>query len=146
MSAKKIFINLPVRDLARSIAFYTQLGCELNRQFTDETAACLVISEEIYVMLLTEAKFLTFIPGPISDAKKATEVLNCLTVDSRPGVDEFIAKAVAAGATTFCPPTDYGFMYGHSFQDLDGHIWECVWLDPEVASGQKRPDEVTASA
>ena len=112
--------------------FFTRLGYEFNRQFTDQTAACMVVSEDIYVMLLTEEKFKTFIPGGISDAKKSTEVLVCLSVESRPAVDDIISKALAAGGTTFSDPQDYGFMYGRSFQDLDGHIWEFIYMDPSA--------------
>jgi uncharacterized protein len=130
MSARKIFVNLPVKDLDKSVEFFTKLGYEFNPQFTDETATCMIVSEDIYVMLLTEPKFKTFIPHGISDARKATEVLVCLTADSRQAVDEIIAKAVAGGGTTFSKPQDYGFMYGHSYQDLDGHIWEFVYLEP----------------
>ena len=130
MSSKKIFVNLPVKDLKKSIGFFESLGYSFNPQFTDETAACMVISEDIYTMLLTEPKFQTFIPNAIGDAKKSTEVLVCLSMDSRKEVDETISKAVAGGATTFTKPIDYGFMYSHSYQDLDGHIWELIHMDP----------------
>lgn len=130
MTNKNIFVNLPVRDLPASIAFFTALGYEFNRQFTDETAACMVVSDTIYVMLLTHAKFQSFVPLPISDAKKATEVAVCLSFENRQTVDETLAKAIAAGGTTYSEPTDYGFMYFRAFQDLDGHIWEYLWMDP----------------
>ena len=127
---RKIFVNLPVKDLKRSMDFFGRLGFSFNPQFTDETAACMVVSEDIYAMLLTHAKFKEFTPHPVADAMKATEVLVCLTCDSRAQVDETVAKATAAGARTFKDPMDYGFMYGQSFQDLDGHVWEWVWMDP----------------
>lgn len=132
MSSKKIFVNLPVKNLDKSMQFFRSLGYDFNLQFTDETAACMVISEDIYVMLLTEPKFQTFIPAgnAIGDAKKSTEVLVCLSLDSRPQVDEIVAKAVAGGGKTFTEPIDYGFMYSHSMQDLDGHVWEFIYMDP----------------
>jgi len=128
--SQKIFVNLPVRDLNKSMAFFRALGYDFNAQFTDETAACMVINEHIYTMLLTHAKFQEFTPKPIGDAKQSTEVLVCLSCDSRQQVDDIMNKALAAGATTCKPPQDYGFMYGQSFQDLDGHIWEFMWMDP----------------
>lgn len=129
--ATKIFVNLPVRDLPKSMEFFSRLGYRFNKQFTDETAACLVIAEDIYAMLLTHAKFGEFTPKAICDAT-TTEVLVCLSCDSRAQVDEIVSKAVAAGGTTYKAPMDYGFMYGHGFQDLDGHIWEYMWMDPSA--------------
>ena len=128
--ARKIFVNLPVKDLDKSKEFFGRLGFSFNPRFTDDTAACMVVSEDIYAMLLTEAKFKEFTPHPISDATKSTEVLVCLSCESRGQVDEVVAKAVAAGGRTFKGPMVYGFMYGHSFQDPDGHIWEWIWMDP----------------
>ena len=130
--ATKIFVNLPVRDLPKSMEFFSRLGYSFNKQFTDETAACLVIAEDIYAMLLTHAKFGEFTPKAICDATTTTEVLVCLSCDSRAQVDEIVSKAVAAGGTTYKAPMDYGFMYGHWFQDLDGHIWEYMWMDPSA--------------
>lgn len=132
MASKKIFVNVAVKDLNKSIAFYTALGYTFNPHFTDETATCMIISEDIFVMLLTEEKFLTFSPHPIANAKESTEVLICLSMESRQEVDEIVAKAVAAGGNAFKPATDYGFMYSHCFQDLDGHVWEHVWMDPSA--------------
>ncbi|WP_024303957.1 VOC family protein [Pseudogulbenkiania sp. MAI-1] len=126
----QIFVNLPVSDLTNSIAFFTELGFSFNPQFTDETATCMIVSDDIFVMLLTEAKFKTFTPNEICNAKKYTEVLVCLSVESRERVDELVRKAVAAGGATYSEPQDYGFMYGHGFQDLDGHIWELVHMVP----------------
>ncbi|SMF37019.1 VOC family protein [Pseudogulbenkiania subflava] len=126
----QIFVNLPVSDLTNSIAFFTNLGFSFNPQFTDETATCMIVSDDIFVMLLTEAKFKTFTPNEICNAKKYTEVLVCLSVESRERVDELVRKAVDAGGSTYSEPQDYGFMYGHGFQDLDGHIWELVHMVP----------------
>lgn len=128
--ATKIFVNLPVKNLNESVEFFTQLGFTFNPQFTDETATCMIVAEDIFVMLLTEAKFKTFTPKQICDAAKYTEVLVCLTSESRKKVDEMVSKAVAAGGTTYNEPQDHGFMYGHGFQDLDGHIWELIYMEP----------------
>jgi len=132
--ATKIFVNLPVRDLARSVKFFAGLGYSFNPQFTDETAACMVVSEDIFVMLLTLAKFKEFTPRDICDAKKSTEVLVCLTCETRDEVDTMVRKAVDAGGTTYAESKDYGFMYQHGFQDLDGHIWELIYMDPGAIS------------
>jgi len=129
---KKIFVNLPVRDLKKSMDFFGKLGFTFNAQFTDETAACMIISEDIYVMLLTENKFKSFTPQPVCDATKSTEVLVCLSAASRNEVNELVRKAVAAGANTYKQPEDHGFMYGHGFQDLDGHIWELAFMEPSA--------------
>jgi len=131
----KIFVNLPVRDLNNSVGFFTELGFSFNPKFTDETATCMIVSEDIFVMLLTHDKFRTFTPKEICDATKSTEVLVCLACDSREKVDEIVRKAVAAGGTTYNDPQDHGFMYGHGFQDLDSHIWELIYMDPS-ATGQ----------
>ena len=131
--ARQIFVNLPIKDMARSQAFFRKLGFEFNPQFTNEQGACMVVSDTIYVMLLVEPFFQTFIKKPISDARKATEVLVCLSCESRSEVDELVRKALAAGATAPNAPQDHGFMYGHGFEDLDGHVWELVWMDPNAA-------------
>lgn len=128
--AIKIFVNLPVRSLVASVEFFTRLGFRFNPQFTDETATCMIVSDDIFVMLLEEARFKTFIPGEICDARKNTEVLVCLSAESREEVDEMVSKAIAAGGTTYKEPQDHGFMYGREFQDLDGHIWELFYMDP----------------
>ena len=130
--ATKIFVNLPVKDLNRSMAFFIKLGFQFNPQFTDETAACMIVSEDIYVMLLTRAKFKEFTPKEICDATKSTEVLVCLSRETRDAVNDMISKAVAAGGTAYAEPKDYGFMYQHGFQDLDGHIWELIYMGPSV--------------
>jgi len=130
--ATKIFVNLPVKDLSKSMEFFTKLDFTFNPQFTDETAACMIVTDDIFVMLLTEEKFKSFTPKAICDATKSTEVLVCLSLESRGKVDEMVRKAVAAGGTTYNDPQDYGFMYGHGFQDLDGHIWEVIYMDPSA--------------
>ena len=128
----KIFVNLPVKDLRRSMAFFTGLGYTFNPRFTDETAACMVISDDIYAMLLTEAKFREFTPKPVRDASKSTEVLVCLSCESPAQVDDLVRRALAAGGATYAEPKDYGFMYQHGYQDLDGHIWELVYMEAEA--------------
>ena len=135
--ATKIFVNLPVKDLKRSMEFFTKLGYRFNPQFTDETAACMVISEDIYVMLLTHVKFKEFTPKAICDSTKSTEVLICLSSESRDNVDDTVRKAVAAGGTTHAQSKDYGFMYQHGFQDLDGHIWELIYMEPSTTEKVK---------
>ncbi|QEL15189.1 VOC family protein [Limnoglobus roseus] len=128
--ATKIFLTLPVRDLPASKAFFTALGYRFNNQFSDDTTACLVISDDIYAMLGTHEKFRQFSPHPICDATKYKEVLITLSCESRAHVDELADKAVAAGATVFEEPSDYGFMYARSFLDLDGHGWNMMYMDP----------------
>lgn len=130
--ATKIFVNLPVKDLKKSIEFFTRLGFTFNPQFTDETATCMIVSEENFVMLLTEEKFKSFTPKPVCDATKSTEVLLALSLESRAKVDEIVRRAVAAGGTTYKEPQDHGFMYAHGFQDLDGHIWEPFFMEPSA--------------
>ena len=130
--ARKIFVNLPVRDLKTSTDFFAKLGFKFNAQFTDETAVCMIVSEDICVMLLTEDKFKAFTPKQICDATKSTEVLVCLSAVSRDEVNEMVRKAIAAGGTTYKEPQDHGFMYGHGFQDLDGHIWELAFMEPSA--------------
>ena len=126
---RMIFVNLPVKDLDASKAFFGKLGFTFNPQFTDETAACMVISDNIFAMLLTEPKFQSFIVGDIA-AKDSTEVLVALSCETRAEVEDLTARAKAAGATAWRPDQDYGFMYGTSFRDLDGHVWELIWMDP----------------
>jgi uncharacterized protein len=127
----QIFVNLPVRDLDRSMAFFKSLGFTFNRQFTDDTAACMVISDTIYAMLLTHDKFRQFTKKKIADATKTTEVLTALSVDSRDAVNEMVDGAIAAGGTEPRDPTDYGFMFQRAFDDLDGHTWEIIWMNPD---------------
>jgi len=130
MATKQIFVNLPVKDLPKSKVFFEALGYSFNPQFTDENAACLVISDTIYAMLLTEEFFKRFTSKAIVDAKKSTEVLVCLSTESRAEVDDLVRKAVAAGGRVYNDPQDHGFMYGHGFEDLDGHQWELAFMEP----------------
>ena len=132
--SKLIFVNLPVADLDRAVAFYEAVGAVKNEQFSDHTAACMVFSETIHAMLLTHDKFRQFTPKAIADAKTVTEALICLSAGSREEVDATVAKAGGAGGRIDPGPTqDYGFMYGRSFEDPDGHIWELMWMDVEAA-------------
>jgi predicted lactoylglutathione lyase len=131
--SRQIFVNLPIKNMERSKAFFGALGFSFNPQFTNEQGACMVISETIYVMLLIEPFFQTFTKKQIADAAKTTEVLICLSCDSRAEVDDLVRKAVSGGASTPNAPQDHGFMYGHGFQDLDGHIWELMYMDPNSA-------------
>jgi predicted lactoylglutathione lyase len=132
---KLIFINLPVTDLKRSMAFYSAIGAANNPQFTDETAACMVVSDTIHVMLLTHEKWRQFTSKPIVDAHASAQVLLCLSADSRGEVDAYVDKAMAAGGKGDPTPTqDFGFMFGRSFEDPDGHIWEVMWMDMAAAS------------
>lgn len=141
--ATKIFVNLSVKDLDKTKAFFTALGFGFNQQFTDEKAACMVIGEDIYIMLLTEPFFKTFTKKEVVDATKSTEAIICLSADNREQVDAMVKKAVAAGGTTPNAPQDQGFMYGHGFQDPDGHLWEVMWMDP--AAIQQEPLVATAT-
>jgi predicted lactoylglutathione lyase len=131
--ARQIFVNLPIADMGRSKAFFTALGFSFNPQFTNDQGACMVISDTIYAMLLVKPFFKTFIDTEIADATKTTEVLTCLSCDSRAEVDELVKKAVAAGGKPHRRPQDHGFMYGHGFTDPDGHVWELVYMDPNAA-------------
>ena len=128
--ATKIFVNLPVKDLNNSMGFFKSLGFSFNPQFTDETAACMVISEDIYAMLLTHSKFREFTTKEISDSKKNAEVILALSSESKLKVNETVDKAIKAGGIEPIQSKDFGFMYQRSFQDLDGHLWEVVWMDP----------------
>lgn len=127
--ATEIFVNLHVKNLDRSMKFFIDLGFKINYQFTDDTTACVVISDHIYAMLITHDKFSMFTPKEISDATTTTEVLTALSVNSKERVDEILEKAMTAGGTEARPAEDDGFMYGRAFNDLDGHIWEVFWID-----------------
>ena len=133
---RQIFVNLPVKDLARSKAFFTALGLSFNPRFTNEQGACLEIGDNFFAMLLVEPFFQGFTQKPISDAHQSTEMLIALSVDSRAEVEEVMRKAVAAGATTPNPLVDHGFMLQHGFADLDGHQWEVFWMDEAAAPEQ----------
>jgi len=134
---KMIFVNLPVADVAASTAFYTAIGAEQNRMFSDATASCMVFSDTIHAMLLSHEKFAGFIPGrTIADAKAAVGMLIAVNEESRDAVDAVVGRADAAGGTADATPVqDLGFMYSRSFADPDGHIWEVFWMDPAAAAG-----------
>jgi predicted lactoylglutathione lyase len=127
---RMIFVNLPVKDAQVSRRFFGALGFTFNEQFSNENTASCVIEENIVVMLLEHARFRDFITGEISDPSKGVEVLTCLSAGSRAEVEEMVGKALAAGGSAWMPPQDHGFMYGHSFRDPDGHVWEIMWMDP----------------
>ena len=133
---RQIFVNLPIQDMARSQAFFKALGLSFNQRFTNEHGACLEIGENFYAMLLVQPFFQGFTQKPISDAHQSTEVILALSVDSRAEVEDVIARAVAAGATTPNAPQDHGFMFQHGFADLDGHQWEVFWMDDAAAPAQ----------
>lgn len=131
--SKLIFINLPVKDLERSKAFYEAMGAGNNPAFSDDTAACMVFSDTIHAMLLTHEKWRQFTSKPIVDAHANAQVLLCLSADSRDEVSRLVARASSAGGKADPTPVqDYGFMYGRSFEDPDGHIWEVMWMDPSA--------------
>jgi predicted lactoylglutathione lyase len=133
--ATQIFVNLPVKNLKASMEFFTKLGFTFNAQFTGDDAACLVIGENIYAMLLPEARFRTFTPNAICDTNRFTEVLLGVSAESRAKVDEIVRNAVRGGGMIYKEPEDRGFMYGHGFQDLDGHIWEVFTMDAPAKQG-----------
>lgn len=128
---RQIFVNLPVADLPRSIRFFTSLGFSFNPQWTDDTATCMIVGDNIFAMLLTRERFQSFTPKPVADASQVTEVLVCISLDSRAAVDDMVAAALANGGSGYKQPEDHGFMYAHGFQDPDGHIWElCFFSNP----------------
>jgi len=126
---RMIFVNLPVKDLAASKGFFTELGFAFNQEYSDTDAACMVVDENIFVMLLEEGRFKDFINGEIADATTTTESITCLSVDSKEQIDATVAKAIAAGGKPWKPTMDEGPMYGGSFQDLDGHAWELLYME-----------------
>lgn len=131
--ARKIFVNLPVRDLQKSVAFFTALGFTFNPKFTDDNATCMIVSEEAFVMLLVQPFFKTFTHRELCD-EKHSEAIFALSCESRAEVDELVKKAIAGGGSHALEPKDHGFMYNWSFYDLDGHHWEVIWMDPAAAS------------
>jgi predicted lactoylglutathione lyase len=135
-ASRKIFVNLPVRELRRSMEFFSRLGFHYNPQFTDDKAACMVLSEDGYVMLLQEPFFRTFTKNEICDTSRSTETLLALSCGSREEVDQMVETAVAAGGRKAMPSQDQGFMYSWSFYDPDGHHWELVWMDPQHVEAQ----------
>lgn len=132
VSSRKIFVNLPVSDLSKSVDFFTQLGFEFNPQFTDENATCMIISDEAFVMLLVEDFFKTFTKKQLCDSTTHAEAIVALSAESREQVDDLVNKALAAGGQPANDPMDQGFMYGWSFQDIDGHQWEVFYMDPSA--------------
>ncbi|MGY5795733.1 VOC family protein [Rheinheimera faecalis] len=126
---RKLFINLAATDLRASTDFFLQLGFSFHPQFSDDTASCIVLSDDLYLMLLTNEKFVSFSPNPLINSHQQTEVLNCLSCHSKAEVDELVQKAVKVGGKTYNQPQDHGFMYAHGFQDLDGHVWELVYME-----------------
>jgi uncharacterized protein len=132
---KMIFVNLPVAELSASKRFYEAIGFTNNPQFSDDTAACMVWSDTIHVMLLTHDKYRQFTTKAIANARTTSEVLICISADSRADVDGMVGKAQSAGTVIDPTPTqDFGFMYGRSFEDPDGHIWEVMWMDVTAAT------------
>lgn len=131
---RMIFVNLPVKNLVKSKEFFSALGFSYNPDFTTDDAACMIVEENIYVMLLAESYFKQFIVGEISDTAKGKEVLTCLSAGSRAEVDDYLAKALAAGGKPWKPILDMNPMYGCSFQDLDGHVWEIMHMDMGAAA------------
>ncbi|SRR6266508_2751082 len=133
----KIFVNLPVKDLNRAIEFFTKLGFTFNPQFTDENATCMIVGEDIFVMLLVEKFFKTFTKKEISDAAKKTEVIVALSAESRESVDQMLNKVVEAGGKEHKEPQDHGFMYLRSFEDINGHLWEIFYMDESAMKKEK---------
>lgn len=131
---RQIFVNLPVADLQKSIEFFKGLGFAFDPKFTDDSATCMIVAENIFVMLVTHVKFKAFTPRDICDTARNTEVLVCLTLESREAVQEMVARAVAQGGRTYTDPQDHPLMFGHGFHDLDGHIWELLYFsaNPEL--------------
>jgi uncharacterized protein len=132
--SRMTFVNLPVQDLDKTVAFFTELGFEFNSQFTDENATCMVVSEQSFVMLLVEPYFSTFTSKDLA-GPRVTEAIIGLSAESREEVDALVDKALALGATPAREPQDEGFMYGRSFHDLDGHLWEFIWMDASAVTG-----------
>lgn len=128
--AKQMFLNLPVKDLDKTVTFFTALGFSFNPDFTDENATCMIVNENAFVMLLVESYFKTFTSKPIADANSTAEAIMSFSLDSREAVDETVRTALNSGGTPSQEAQDYGFMYTHSFQDPDGHLWEVFWMDP----------------
>lgn len=134
----KIFVNLPVKDLNNTIEFFTKLGFKFNPQFTDENATCMIVGDDIFVMLLIEKFFKTFTKKEISDTSKNTEVIVALSVEGRENVDKMINKAIEYGGKESREPQDHGWMYGRSFEDIDGHLWEIIYMDESALKNDKK--------
>ena len=136
--ARKIFVNLGVKDLARSVEFFAKLGFSFDPRFTDESATCMIVSDEAYVMLLVESRFQDFTKKDLADPTTQTEAILAVSAESREQVDELADTALAAGGSPANDPMDHGFMYGRSFDDPDGHIWEVIWMDPAAIEQPER--------
>ena len=143
--ARQIFVNLPIKDLKKSIEFFTKLGFKFDPKFTDENATCMIIGENIFAMLLVEKFFRTFTKKEITDTKKSTEAILAIALESRKEVDEMITKAKKTGAKEPRPPQDYGWMYGRSFDDLDGHRWEVFYMDMRKFPGNVKQERKALS-
>jgi predicted lactoylglutathione lyase len=133
--ASQIFLNLPVKNLDASVAFFTKMGYTFNAQFTDANATCMIVNEHIYVMLLVKPFFKSFITKKIADATKTAQMIVALSFESKDDVNDMVNKAIAAGAVESRDPIDHGFMYNRAFNDLDGHIWEMFWMDSAAVQG-----------
>jgi len=134
----KIFVNLPVKDLNKTIEFFTKLGFKFNPQYTDENATCMIVGDDIFVMLLVEKFFKTFTKKEISDTSKNTEVIVALSVEGKENVDQMINKAIEYGGKESREPQDHGWMYGRSFEDIDGHLWEVIYMDESALKNDKK--------
>ena len=127
---RQLFVNLPVKDLAKTVEFFTALGFSFNPDFTDENASCMIVNDDAYVMLLVESYFKTFTSKTVADARSTSEAIMSFSLESREAVDQLVRTALTSGGTPSEEAQDYGFMYTHSFQDPDGHLWEVFWMDP----------------
>jgi uncharacterized protein len=146
--SKQLFVNLPVKNLERSVEFFTKLGFTFDPKFTDENATCMIVGEDAFVMLLVSKFFETFTPKSLADPSRSTEVLLAISAESREAVDELVKKALDAGGRQYKQPDDMGFMYGWGFEDLDGHLWEVVWMDSaqiQEAAAKTDEDEAVSS-
>ena len=145
-SSRKIFVNLAVENLGKAVDFFTQLGFTFDPRFTDETATCMIVSDEAFVMLITKDRFKDFTKKELCDATTHTEAIVALSADSREQVDEFVHKALAMGGQPANDPMDMGVMYGWSFQDPDGHLWEVIWMDPSALQEGAVTEKAAATA
>ena len=142
--SRLIFVNIPTRDLPASKEFFGELGFSFDERFTDDSCACMVVSEQAYVMLLADSRFADFTPKPIADARETTEAILCVSADSREAVDAFADAALSAGGTQANEPMDHGFMYGRRFHDVDGHLWEVMWMSQEAI--EQGPSDMAETA
>lgn len=145
MAQRKLFVNIAVEDLSRSVDFFTRLGFSFNPHFSDETGTCMLVGEDSYFMLLTRARFAEFTSKQICDSTRQAEALFAISAESREGVDDLVQGALEAGGSAAGATQDLGFMYGRSFQDPDGHVWEVIWMDP-AAAAPHQPAEATVEA